>query len=602
MVDVKPYLLTSWFWPCVIGFVSLFILLPFLSLSPVFQNSEAREGQVVQEILRTHEFILPLRQGEIVPSKPILFHWVGAIVGLIAGDYGVFELRLPSALAAALCLIVVFRIAVEFSGTAGGVLAAALLLCTTSFYQLGSDGRVDMLFMMLVTAAIGEWLIGAARSLRSSKDILEAGCPVYVRVGLLAGLSMLAKGPLGPLLVVLVIASLAISEEGLRGAAKLLRFEWLLILIVALPWYIIAAAKAPASFIQRQIIFENVTRFFGGAGIDSKPSWFYLPFLLTHSLPLGLPFFIYIFMLGRDEYRRRKEHRLTNRFMPPDRTSRFGVRSMLIWIGVMLLFLTLSAGKRRAYLLLIMPAMAVAIAIRLASTWSIFRAEGRDQLLRHVLNYEVCSWGTLIWLIGILFPAGVFYLGSGPGVPFGESFPETSMYIRAVYAAVEPKTITVFTVYSVLALSSLGCWIAAYLKKNIVFAAAALFLFVQFVFAIYFSVGQAGKGVMHSPVQFAKRVNALVPEDAKLYVVKKWREETFDSLLFYLDRDVRIQDEASFPVARGVYIAQRAWIQKQRADNRARIEELAKSRPERWTKDEELVLFIVNKESSWIKF
>ena len=71
------------------------IQLCFIGLPSFIGGSEAREAQVIEVILRSNEWVLPLRNG-IIPSKPPLFHWTGAALALIAGGVSEFLARLPS--------------------------------------------------------------------------------------------------------------------------------------------------------------------------------------------------------------------------------------------------------------------------------------------------------------------------------------------------------------------------------------------------------------------------------------------------------------------------------------------------------------------------
>src|SRR3989454_10277353 len=59
--------------------VALAIVLATLPIgSDVYEGGEASEGLVVREMLRTGDWILPLWNGSVVPSKPPLFHWLAA--------------------------------------------------------------------------------------------------------------------------------------------------------------------------------------------------------------------------------------------------------------------------------------------------------------------------------------------------------------------------------------------------------------------------------------------------------------------------------------------------------------------------------------------
>ena len=71
------------FWLCDVTLIlSICFLLFFyrLGAAPFFDKQEAREALVVWEINRTGNWILPLRNGDEIPAKPPLFHWLGALV------------------------------------------------------------------------------------------------------------------------------------------------------------------------------------------------------------------------------------------------------------------------------------------------------------------------------------------------------------------------------------------------------------------------------------------------------------------------------------------------------------------------------------------
>ena len=63
-------------------FVFVLALLTFfwrLGEGPIYRTMEGREALVMQEIARTGNWILPLRNGETIPSKPPLLHWTGVL-------------------------------------------------------------------------------------------------------------------------------------------------------------------------------------------------------------------------------------------------------------------------------------------------------------------------------------------------------------------------------------------------------------------------------------------------------------------------------------------------------------------------------------------
>ena len=67
--------------------VCVCLLLFFWGLGavPFYTRGEPREAVVVWEICSTGEWILPLRNGTEIPSKPPLFHWLGALLAKALG-------------------------------------------------------------------------------------------------------------------------------------------------------------------------------------------------------------------------------------------------------------------------------------------------------------------------------------------------------------------------------------------------------------------------------------------------------------------------------------------------------------------------------------
>src|SRR5690349_20814819 len=65
---------------------------------PFYTKGEPREAVTVFDMLHGGGFILPLRAGIEVPSKPLLMHWLAAIISMIAGGVNEWTVRMPSGL------------------------------------------------------------------------------------------------------------------------------------------------------------------------------------------------------------------------------------------------------------------------------------------------------------------------------------------------------------------------------------------------------------------------------------------------------------------------------------------------------------------------
>src|SRR5262245_17429871 len=64
---------------------------------PLYTKGEPREAVTVLDIAHGGGIILPMRAGVEVPSKPLMMHWLAALVSLAAGQVNEWTVRLPSA-------------------------------------------------------------------------------------------------------------------------------------------------------------------------------------------------------------------------------------------------------------------------------------------------------------------------------------------------------------------------------------------------------------------------------------------------------------------------------------------------------------------------
>jgi len=69
--------------PLLAVFAALVYLAPAVD-TPFYTKGEAREAVLVQAMRAEGNFVLPLRNGSEIPSKPPLFHWLAAAAAAIA--------------------------------------------------------------------------------------------------------------------------------------------------------------------------------------------------------------------------------------------------------------------------------------------------------------------------------------------------------------------------------------------------------------------------------------------------------------------------------------------------------------------------------------
>ncbi len=83
--------------PALVIFSAL-IFLVNLGGYPVYTKGEPREAVTVLAMVSGGGVILPMRAGVELPSKPLLMHWIAALLAMLFGGVNEWTVRMPSAL------------------------------------------------------------------------------------------------------------------------------------------------------------------------------------------------------------------------------------------------------------------------------------------------------------------------------------------------------------------------------------------------------------------------------------------------------------------------------------------------------------------------
>ena len=313
------------------------LYLPYLGNTPLFNKGEPREALAVQDIVQRGEWLFPLKRATAIPSKPPLFHWSAALTSQVTGALNEATIRFPSALYATLGVLVIYLLGRKLFGAEVGLLAAAILATMVTYQDQALDARVDMTLCFFVTASLALFY-GLYRGFLGNRLW-------YFALYGLVGLGTLAKGPLGILLPGLVIGMfLALKQRWDLMVKFAFHPGVVLALVVIIGWYGLAIVRGGEGFVDRQLLSENVHRFFGGSG-HSHPVYYYLGYLFTLALPWGLflPFLLW------DSFKKGWRDGDDRLFL-------------LVWFAVMFGFFSFAVGKRPVYLLPVYPALALLLA------------------------------------------------------------------------------------------------------------------------------------------------------------------------------------------------------------------------------------------------
>ncbi len=377
----------------VVTVLALVVFLFRLGAADFRGDADTQDAQIIQDIVAGRGWVLPLRNGRHIPDKPPLFSWLGAVSASVRHSGGdALDARLPSALLATLCVVVVYAFAHSLAGESVALWAALMLITTPQFVTAARDSRVDMAFCAFLT-------LGLVLAWRVYEG--DGGRRTALLAGLCLGLATLSKGPLALVLTVLVLGVTALLAPPRPGWRALIGLPTLTASIAppAL-WYLAATFEQGRAFLRLHFLEENVGRMTGGLG--SWPLGYYIMPMLTHGLPWTLAF---PGALGRAS-------------ILPSRSRRF----LWAWVVVMFVFFSLAFGKRRAYLLPIRPALAILLAAWLAPQLDRLRSLRRDVRTPRAVHVVI---GSLV--IAALIGALALRMGLGG---FGASEQQWSYWWR----------------------------------------------------------------------------------------------------------------------------------------------------------------------------
>jgi hypothetical protein len=340
----------------------------------LWSSHEARAAQDAQTILDDGCWGLPrLYDGRVELQKPPLYYWlVAGIAGLSGGTVDAWAVRLPAALSALGCVLVVALLARQRGRSIAGITAAAMLATAVHFTGLARIGRIDMPLTLTVTLALGGY---------------------YQRRFLLAYLAvaagLLLKGPIAAVLPATVIAVHRLLERRLGGPTPSLSSLWWgvpLVVALAAPWYLWANAQTDGELFRVFFLHHNVERGLGGSdNLKAHPWWFYGPQLFVSLLPWSL-------LLPAATWYSLRQGRWRD-----DPEARFG----LVWLLAVTAVLSCFRFKRADYLLPAYPGAALFLGC-VAERWYRTARHQRRLATAFAVVLALCVAGWWVYLDVIL--------------------------------------------------------------------------------------------------------------------------------------------------------------------------------------------------------
>lgn len=369
-------LIAGWRGPALAALVALVACLPGLIAMPPLDRTEARFAQTTAQMLEQGEWTESRFQDRPTHDFGPAVHWLqGLSVATVSNEEAraIWAYRIPSLLAAMLAAAAAAWGARHFWGARQGVAAGVVLASSLLLSTLGFMATADALLCASVTFA----MLALSRLYAAGREgeRLERRWKLMFWGALAA--SVLVKGGVGPLIVGLTLAALAVWDRKAQWMSRL-GWVWGLILILAAagPWALAVTVASDGDFWRGATgqLWQAVGgggRFLGWPGYHAALS----PLLF-------FPGTLLLIAAGVSAWRRRHET---------------GVRFALAWLLPAWILFELTPGKLPHYVLPLYPALAWLVAAALSQNLS--RAALWGGVALSALVALVWS-GISVWLLG----------------------------------------------------------------------------------------------------------------------------------------------------------------------------------------------------------
>ncbi|NEO35953.1 MAG: glycosyltransferase family 39 protein [Moorea sp. SIOASIH] len=433
-------------------------------------ETEPLFAEAARQMTVTGDWITPYFNGETRFDKPPLIYWLMAIGYRLIG-VNEWAVRLPSALSAIALTGLAFY-TLRYYGISRPAaftpdvdstqhrdskinpsypqrqlwlcawIGSTLMAVNLQTIIWARTGVSDMLLSGCVGGALLSFFLGYAHRNHRNTGAQELGssgttvakspspphkypCRWYLACYVLIALAILTKGPVGIVLPTVIIGGfLLYLGNGREVLQEMCLFRGIVIILaLTLPWYVLVTLANGQGYIDSFFGYHNIQRFTRTVNRHAGPWYFYFPVVLVAFAPWSsyLPFAI-----ARLKFWRRL------RWRNSPRSTHLGLFALFWFVGIFGFF-TIAATKLPSYVLPLIPAAAILLALlwsdQLTHTrtlsWSAPVPLSPSMLLSSLFNLLL-----LIALASAIFLAPE-YIGSGPAAPdLPEQLQESGLMVR----------------------------------------------------------------------------------------------------------------------------------------------------------------------------
>lgn len=334
----------QFFWFFVLAFL---VLAAGYGLREPWPSDEPRFVLVAKQMVESGNYLFPHRGIELYPDKPPVFFWLLAACYKVIGSWR-WSFLLPSLLSGMAVLYLTYDLARRLWNPRAGIWAASAVLFSFQFVYQFKRAQIDPVLVLFTTIA----LYGFIRHL-----LVGAHWRWFYLGCFFSGLGIITKG-VGflPLLVFIPYVALRFAKaDGLAAQANASTLRWasgllfflaaIAIWLAPLLWTVSQGNSAEQHQYLNDILFRQTAERYANPWGHREPFWYFGEVLLLFWLPFSLTFFW-----------------LWKPWLQSTRAKDAKVILPLAWAILVVLFFSMSSGKRDMYILPALPAFALAAA------------------------------------------------------------------------------------------------------------------------------------------------------------------------------------------------------------------------------------------------
>jgi 4-amino-4-deoxy-L-arabinose transferase-like glycosyltransferase len=399
-------------WVLLLALVSLVILFSGLGSASLFEPDEGRNAEKAREILLLNDFVTPHQNFLPTLDKPMFFYW------LIAAAFRVFgaseaAARLPSALAALGCLILVYRFARRQWGLWEALWSCLVLVTSLQFFIYARLVILDMTLTFFITWSLLAFY-GIAESRQQHPKMSQVmGLYVALAVG------TLIKGPIALIAPGMVIFFFLLFTRNWAVLKRIHLMRGLTVyLAIVTPWYVWAEVRNPG-YLRYFLWDEHLMRYLTPRFGRSK-SWYYFFMVIGFGF---LPWSLLLPVTVKRLWQNTLDH--AHLFL-------------VLWVVLTFTFFSVSSSKLPHYVLPIYPALAI--------------------LVGHIVSRQLRDRGNRPWLVALapwVFVLGsMIYLCTAIGLPELMAAPVRTAVLASV-RLIAAAALVLLLIFSVLVFSQI---------------------------------------------------------------------------------------------------------------------------------------------------